>query len=573
MRRDGRRTMRPARGPATRRPGRRFRSAGPRSATSSTRRCGGRCSWCVPWAAVVLLSRGGPLRAAQEVHVVRAGPGRVGEGARVVHPQGGHARPRPAPGGGPAGDPQPHAPGEGARGDPALPRARPRRRPWRSMREAIFINLSGNDGFTIAFYHRDPQKAQEVTDRLARLFIDETIKSREQQVEGAVDFLVTQVRDARTELENKDAALRRYKEEHMGRLPEQLRDEPRHHADAPAGDADGRGEPAVRAREAGRAGPRRRALLGGRVAGGRAGRGAAGAGRAEPPARRPAGPLHGRAPRRARACARASPGWRRAWPRRARARRPTRRRPAVDASASRSRASSSSGPAWRCASLEERQRDLEARIAAIRAQRRGDAAHGAGAGHPDPRLREAQRELHRAAQQAARGPDVGPPRAALEGRPLPDARSGEPAREAGLPQAAALPRRWARSWACSWAWPRRWWPSTSIPTVKDSEVLQAVQGYPVLAVHPAAPRRRRSSAARSRRPRAGPRCRGTSRAADGEPWGPSLPGEAPFRDEGIVTPAEGRADHREPGRTPTRSWARSCGSSRRTCWTPAGGSR
>jgi polysaccharide chain length determinant protein (PEP-CTERM system associated) len=90
------------------------------------------------------------------------------------------------------------------------------------MRGAIFINLSGNDGFTISFYHRDPYKAQEVTDRLARLFIDETIKSRAQQVEGAVDFLVTQVRDARAELEKKDEDLRRYKESRMGKLPEQL---------------------------------------------------------------------------------------------------------------------------------------------------------------------------------------------------------------------------------------------------------------------------------------------------------------------------------------------------------------
>ena len=90
------------------------------------------------------------------------------------------------------------------------------------MRESIVIYVSGNDGFNIQFYHRDPLKAQEVTDRLARLFIDETIKSRAQQVEGAVDFLVTQVKDARTELESKDAALRRYKEERMGKLPEQL---------------------------------------------------------------------------------------------------------------------------------------------------------------------------------------------------------------------------------------------------------------------------------------------------------------------------------------------------------------
>ena len=90
------------------------------------------------------------------------------------------------------------------------------------IRRSIFINLSGSDGFTISFYHRDPLKAQEVTDRLARLFIDETVKARAQQVEGAVDFLVTQVDESRTQLEAKDAALRAYKERHMGQLPEQL---------------------------------------------------------------------------------------------------------------------------------------------------------------------------------------------------------------------------------------------------------------------------------------------------------------------------------------------------------------
>jgi succinoglycan biosynthesis transport protein ExoP len=90
------------------------------------------------------------------------------------------------------------------------------------LRKAIFINVTGNDGFTIEFSHHEPRKAQEVTDRLARLFIEETVKSREQQVEGAVDFLVAQVKESRTELENKDSAVRRYKEEHMGRLPEQL---------------------------------------------------------------------------------------------------------------------------------------------------------------------------------------------------------------------------------------------------------------------------------------------------------------------------------------------------------------
>jgi polysaccharide chain length determinant protein (PEP-CTERM system associated) len=90
------------------------------------------------------------------------------------------------------------------------------------MRRAIFINISGNDGFALEFVHSDPLKAQQVADRLANLFIEETVRAREQQVEGAVDFLVTQVADARKELEKKDEALRRYKETRLGSLPEQL---------------------------------------------------------------------------------------------------------------------------------------------------------------------------------------------------------------------------------------------------------------------------------------------------------------------------------------------------------------
>ena len=90
------------------------------------------------------------------------------------------------------------------------------------MRRSISMNVSGNDGFTIEYIHTDPGKAQEVTARIATLFIEETVKAREEQVEGALDFLDAQVTDARKELESKDEAVRRYKAAHMGRLPEQL---------------------------------------------------------------------------------------------------------------------------------------------------------------------------------------------------------------------------------------------------------------------------------------------------------------------------------------------------------------
>ncbi len=90
------------------------------------------------------------------------------------------------------------------------------------LRWRTFVNWSGSDGFTIEFIHEDPRKAQEVVNRLATLFIEETIKSRKAQVEEAVDFLVTQVSDARKQLEEKEEALRLFKEKRMGRLPEQL---------------------------------------------------------------------------------------------------------------------------------------------------------------------------------------------------------------------------------------------------------------------------------------------------------------------------------------------------------------
>jgi polysaccharide chain length determinant protein (PEP-CTERM system associated) len=102
------------------------------------------------------------------------------------------------------------------------PELESRTRAVERMRQATSVNPSGSDGFTIEFVHRDARKAQEVTDRLAALFITETVRERGQQVEEAVDFLVAQVNEARRELEKKDAALRAFKEGRMGRLPEQL---------------------------------------------------------------------------------------------------------------------------------------------------------------------------------------------------------------------------------------------------------------------------------------------------------------------------------------------------------------
>ncbi len=90
------------------------------------------------------------------------------------------------------------------------------------MREQIKVWNTGTDGLMIEFTHGKAQQAQQVANRLATLFIEETTRSREEQVTEAVDFLAAQVREARKELEAKDIALRQFKEQRMGRLPEQL---------------------------------------------------------------------------------------------------------------------------------------------------------------------------------------------------------------------------------------------------------------------------------------------------------------------------------------------------------------
>jgi polysaccharide chain length determinant protein (PEP-CTERM system associated) len=89
------------------------------------------------------------------------------------------------------------------------------------MRDAIEIAVKGNDAFTIEYVQGDPRMAQAVTNRLATLFIDEVAKSREEQVKEAYQFIDAQLQDARRELEKREEALRHYKEQHMGALPEQ----------------------------------------------------------------------------------------------------------------------------------------------------------------------------------------------------------------------------------------------------------------------------------------------------------------------------------------------------------------
>lgn len=90
------------------------------------------------------------------------------------------------------------------------------------MRAAVTVSVKGDDAFSIEFEHRDPKMAMLVADRLTTLFMEEVVGASERQVSNAYEFIEKQLEGARAQLEQKEAALRTYKEQHMGQLPEQV---------------------------------------------------------------------------------------------------------------------------------------------------------------------------------------------------------------------------------------------------------------------------------------------------------------------------------------------------------------
>jgi polysaccharide chain length determinant protein (PEP-CTERM system associated) len=91
------------------------------------------------------------------------------------------------------------------------------------MRKDIEIKvIGGNIAFTVSYVGKDPIVVMNVTNTLATLFIEENMKIREQQAEGTSAFLAGEYMVAKRELEKQEIALKEFKEQHMGALPEQM---------------------------------------------------------------------------------------------------------------------------------------------------------------------------------------------------------------------------------------------------------------------------------------------------------------------------------------------------------------
>ena len=76
--------------------------------------------------------------------------------------------------------------------------------------------------FKVAYLSTSPQLAQKITSQLTSLFIDENLRTRQQQSEQTTEFLDSQLEEARTSLSQQEARVKEFKSLYLGELPEQV---------------------------------------------------------------------------------------------------------------------------------------------------------------------------------------------------------------------------------------------------------------------------------------------------------------------------------------------------------------
>lgn len=91
-----------------------------------------------------------------------------------------------------------------------------------SLRRRVNVEFRKNNVFQLSFESLDPAKAQQVTSRLAALFIEQNLHVREQQAHGTKSFIDIELERLRKELEKQEAVVAQYKAANRSELPEQL---------------------------------------------------------------------------------------------------------------------------------------------------------------------------------------------------------------------------------------------------------------------------------------------------------------------------------------------------------------
>lgn len=97
------------------------------------------------------------------------------------------------------------------------------------MRKDIEIQLvqaPGRKGdlsaFRVSYSSRSPRLAQQVTNELTSLFIEDNLQSRRQQSQSTTGFLDSQMQEAREKLSTQEERVRDFKSRYLGELPNQM---------------------------------------------------------------------------------------------------------------------------------------------------------------------------------------------------------------------------------------------------------------------------------------------------------------------------------------------------------------
>jgi protein tyrosine kinase modulator len=90
------------------------------------------------------------------------------------------------------------------------------------LRKSIKVEFRRNNVFQLSFESDNPEKAKQVTGRLASLFIEQNLQVREQQAMGTKSFMTAEADRLRKELEEQEAVVNQYKAANRFELPDQL---------------------------------------------------------------------------------------------------------------------------------------------------------------------------------------------------------------------------------------------------------------------------------------------------------------------------------------------------------------
>jgi polysaccharide chain length determinant protein (PEP-CTERM system associated) len=105
---------------------------------------------------------------------------------------------------------------------PAMRRVLPMEDVVQRMRvNDITIRTEGDQSFRVSYISQDARTAQRTTERLASLFIEETLRERENVAEDTNQFLDSQLEDAKRRLVGHERQLEAYRSRYAGELPSQ----------------------------------------------------------------------------------------------------------------------------------------------------------------------------------------------------------------------------------------------------------------------------------------------------------------------------------------------------------------